>query len=66
MIEDDEPDANAEDFDEHLMAPGDEEQSGGVPSDEQTCMSCGGSGVVDGASCEECEGTGTVGAGSEF
>ena len=66
MRDEDDTEATAEDFDQHLQAPGDEEQSGGVPSDERTCMNCGGSGTADDATCPECEGTGTVRAGADF
>lgn len=42
------------------MAPGDEAPPGAATSGENACRVCGGSGRVDGAECENCQGTGKV------
>ena len=42
------------------MAPGDEAPRGTPGAGENLCPACGGSGKLDGAACENCEGTGVV------
>lgn len=42
------------------LAPGDEAPPGTPGSGEDICPRCGGTGKVDGATCEECRGTGRV------
>ncbi len=53
MTDDDRPD-----YDE--MAPGDEAPPGTEGTGEDVCPKRNGSGEVDGSTCPECEGTGTV------
>ncbi|HSD75841.1 MAG TPA: hypothetical protein VLA98_00490 [Solirubrobacteraceae bacterium] len=42
------------------MVPGDEAPQGAPGTGEDVCPVCGGSGLLDGAECPECEGTGRV------
>jgi hypothetical protein len=42
------------------MRPGDEAPEGTPGAGENLCPTCSGSGRVDGATCQTCEGTGTV------
>ena len=42
------------------MAPGDEAPQDTPGAGENVCPACGGSGKVDGATCETCAGTGVV------
>jgi hypothetical protein len=42
------------------MAPGDEAPPGTPGTGENICRRCGGKGKVDGATCPECQGSGTV------
>jgi len=47
------------------MAPGDEAPPGTPGTGEDICRACGGTGILNGGACPECEGTGkiTVGIG---
>ncbi|MFL6693114.1 MAG: hypothetical protein ACJ8GO_09150 [Ramlibacter sp.] len=47
------------------MAPGDEAPQGTPGTGEDICRACGGTGILNGGACPECEGTGkiTVGIG---
>jgi hypothetical protein len=45
------------------MAPGDEAPAGTPGTGESVCRTCGGKGKVDGRTCPECQGSGTVIAG---
>jgi DnaJ-class molecular chaperone len=45
------------------MAPGDEAPAGTPGSGEDICRLCGGTGVLNGAACPDCEGTGKVDVG---
>lgn len=47
------------------MAPGDEAPAGTPGTGEDVCRACGGTGILNGSPCPECEGTGkiTVGIG---
>ena len=65
MTQEEQPESEAEEFDEYLKAPGDEDQSGAVPSGGDTCPACAGSGILDEETCSECGGTGTVGVGAD-
>jgi DnaJ-class molecular chaperone len=40
--------------------PGDEAEPGAPGSGDALCPACGGSGRLDGRTCESCNGTGTV------
>jgi hypothetical protein len=42
------------------MAPGDEAPAGTPGTGENVCPDCGGSGLLDGAECTLCAGSGTV------
>ena len=42
------------------LAPGDEAPPGTPGSGEDVCPRCGGSGQLEGSTCEECAGSGTV------
>jgi hypothetical protein len=42
------------------MAPGDEAPAGTPGTGEDICRACGGSGILNGSPCPECEGTGKV------
>jgi len=42
------------------MKPGDEAPAGSAGTGENVCRRCGGSGKVQGATCPECNGSGTV------
>ena len=42
------------------LRPGDEAPEGTPGTGEDICPTCGGSGRVDGSSCETCAGTGVV------
>ena len=42
------------------MAPGDEAPQGTPGAGENICPACGGTGQLDGATCETCAGTGVV------
>lgn len=42
------------------MAPGDEAPAGTPGTGENICRRCGGGGTVDGGTCPECDGRGTV------
>jgi hypothetical protein len=45
------------------MAPGDEAPAGTPGTGEDLCRACGGSGMLNGGACPECEGTGKVTVG---
>lgn len=45
------------------MAPGDEAPAGAPGTGEDICRACGGSGILNGSPCPECEGTGKVNVG---
>jgi hypothetical protein len=45
------------------MAPGDEAPVGTPGTGEDLCRACGGSGMLNGAACPECEGTGKINVG---
>jgi len=45
------------------MAPGDEAVPGTPGTGEDLCRACGGSGMLNGGACPECEGTGKVTVG---
>ena len=45
------------------MAPGDEAAPGTPGTGEDICRTCGGSGILNGSACPECEGTGKVTVG---
>lgn len=45
------------------MAPGDEAPPGTPGTGEDLCRACGGSGLLNGSACPECEGTGKVTVG---
>ena len=45
------------------MAPGDEAPEGTPGTGEDVCRACGGTGILNGAACPECEGTGKVNVG---
>jgi hypothetical protein len=42
------------------MAPGDEAPQGTPGAGENICPACGGTGQLDGAACQTCEGSGVV------
>jgi len=42
------------------IKPGDEVPAGTPGAGENVCRRCGGSGLVDGSPCPDCEGTGIV------
>jgi DnaJ-class molecular chaperone len=42
------------------MAPGDEAPQGTPRAGENICPACGGTGQLDGATCQTCEGSGVV------
>jgi hypothetical protein len=42
------------------MAPGDEAPQGTPGAGENICPACGGTGQLDGATCQTCEGSGVV------
>jgi hypothetical protein len=42
------------------VSPGDEAARGTPGAGENVCKRCGGSGKLEGKTCPECEGTGTV------
>jgi DnaJ-class molecular chaperone len=42
------------------MAPGDEAPPGTPGAGENVCPTCGGSGKLEGATCQTCAGTGVV------
>lgn len=45
------------------MAPGDEAPVGAPGTGEDVCRACGGSGMLNGGACPECEGTGKINVG---
>jgi hypothetical protein len=45
------------------MAPGDEAPPGTPGTGEDLCRACGGSGMLNGGPCPECEGTGKINVG---
>lgn len=45
------------------MAPGDEAPAGTPGTGEDLCRACGGTGLLNGSACPECEGTGKVTVG---
>jgi hypothetical protein len=45
------------------MSPGDEAPEGTPGTGEDICRACGGSGLLNGGPCPECEGTGKVNVG---
>lgn len=45
------------------MSPGDEAPAGTPGTAPNVCRMCGGTGVVDGKTCAECDGTGQVTTG---
>jgi hypothetical protein len=45
------------------MAPGDEAPPGTPGTGEDLCRACGGTGILNGSPCPECEGTGKVTVG---
>jgi DnaJ-class molecular chaperone len=45
------------------MAPGDEAPVGTPGTGEDICRACGGSGMLNGSACPECEGTGKINVG---
>lgn len=45
------------------MSPGDEAPPGTPGTGEDLCRTCGGSGMLNGAACPDCEGTGKVNVG---
>ncbi|MBK0393867.1 hypothetical protein [Ramlibacter algicola] len=45
------------------MAPGDEAPPGTPGTGEDLCRACGGTGILNGSACPECEGTGKVTVG---
>lgn len=45
------------------LAPGDEAAPGTPGTGEDLCRACGGSGLLNGGACPECEGTGKVTVG---
>lgn len=45
------------------MAPGDEAPEGTPGTGEDVCRACGGTGILNGSACPECEGTGKVNVG---
>ena len=49
-----------EDPTQTAMAPGDEAPPGTPGTGENVCPDCGGSGLLDGAECAMCAGSGTV------
>lgn len=44
-------------------APGDEAPAGAPGTGEDLCRACGGTGMLNGGACPECEGTGKVTVG---
>ena len=46
--------------DAEKLNPGDEAEPGAPGTGENTCPTCGGSGTLNNAPCEECGGTGIV------
>ncbi len=45
------------------VAPGDEAPAGTIGTGEDICRACGGTGMLNGGACPECEGLGKITAG---